>query len=99
MNHHVKNYNNISVRKEKLVKKVLLYANPTSEERRVRARICGEEGRYVKLKRETLTIPAYSNGNFHLRMYFDRSCKMKEEVVMEIEDGEDVEELHFHMDL
>ena len=99
MNRHIKNYNNISIQLEKFTKKSLIYANPTSEEKIIRIRLNQESNPYVKLKENKIKISPCSNGMVRLRMYFDRTANMKQEVILEIIDEEVIEELHFHITL
>jgi len=47
MSIHIKEYDNISIPYDQFVKKVLLYANPTSKPKKVRAEI---DSSFVKLK-------------------------------------------------
>ena len=45
---HIKNYNNISIKQEKFIKKALLYANPTAQQKIVTAHL--HPNPYARLK-------------------------------------------------
>ena len=84
MERHIKEYNNITIPYEQFVKKCLLYANSTSEQKIVKASL---SSRYVKIKEKTITIPPFSSGSFKLRIYFEKTAPKKSIVSMEVEDN------------
>lgn len=90
-----KHYNNISISREHFTKKLLLYANPSPDAKTIHAELTPSP--YCRLKHKTISIPAYSNGGFQLRLYFDRTAQPKQHLVMRVIDGDIVEELHFNI--
>jgi len=66
-------YSNIQARYCALIKKKVIYANPTKAVKEIKVTSLNPNN--LKIKKPLIPINAYSNGEIQLRMYFDHTMK------------------------
>ena len=90
---HVKYYNEIRLPYDKLIKKAIIYANPTDETKTI---YISTPSPFIKIKNTRITVKPYSNSPIQLRLYFDRTSPSNQRVDLMVSDANEVEHLIFH---
>lgn len=80
-----KTYNNIRIKYCELMKKKIIYGNPTKTVKTICVSTLTPD--HLKVKNPKLSIPAYSNGEIHLRIYYDHTAGKSEQGIIRIDDG------------
>lgn len=86
---HRKTYNNIKIKYCELMKKKIIYANPTKTVKKITITTLTPD--HLKVKNPQLSIQPYSNGEIQLRIYYDHTAGKTEQAIIRIDDGEVIE--------
>jgi hypothetical protein len=93
---HVKHYNEIRVNYDRLIKKMISYANATEDHKTI---VVSSPTPFIRVKESRISIRPHSNGMIRLRMYFDRTLAASQIGELHIADGGEVERLIFQFQL